>query len=397
MSRWGREDSKLLLPWRTALRPAHWVLAIFVVTAAFSVTHGTLVVDGWHAHDSEDKDFFDYDARNVHTWSDCFTKRGLWPGLYRPLSTNLYFHAGNAVFGPSLECYHAINITLMLISGVLLFRLSAFLLGPVWSLLPAALFMTRQAHVELPLAVSEAQILLATVLVLLGLCLFVAGRGAGRPALVWASLVPMLLAFLSKESILVVPLGLVFFGLLFDTRRHVRRYALVVGFAVLYGALLMAVLRPRVAGTDTTFAYDASPANVLQNVSATVLVFSNSLASPRDAMLFPRRVDALKLSLPIQATVVALAVLAVAFLLVNRRLRGCLIRELRVVAFGILLFLVSAAPYAVFANRMSMRYSYAPHLGLALAGGAAVRLLVHPLVSRVSRRWRGRHALDGGR
>ena len=58
--------------------------------------------------------------------------------------------------------------------------------------------------------------------------------------------------------------------------------------------------------------------------------------------------------------------------------------SLRLVAFGFAWFLIVTAPYAIFADRLFMRYGYLGHAGLALCVGGLVESIVRLLSTRRS-------------
>src|SRR6266481_3566605 len=73
-------------------RLVRYTLVVVLSSVALAYTHGARIRDNWHKQHWEDRIFFQYNHDIVHSWADCFLHRGLWSGLYRPLTTNLYYH-----------------------------------------------------------------------------------------------------------------------------------------------------------------------------------------------------------------------------------------------------------------------------------------------------------------
>ena len=79
-------------------RGSRYLVALALVLAFGASVHAHRFVHNFRHHHWEDWRFFRHDHEFIHTLADCFTQPGAWPGLYRPLSTNLYYFWGA---GPS--------------------------------------------------------------------------------------------------------------------------------------------------------------------------------------------------------------------------------------------------------------------------------------------------------
>jgi len=71
----------------------------------------------------------------------------------------------------------------------------------------------------------------------------------------------------------------------------------------------------------------------------------------------------------------ALAVLGeVFFICVHKKMKFGQIQNVRLIAFGFALFLISMAPYVIYPQRLYLRYSYVGHLGIALMIGVLMSM-----------------------
>ena len=138
----------------------------------------------WSSLHWEDQRFFDHDRTTIHALRDCFVQPALWPGLYRPLTTNCYYYVGGWLFGHQIEVYHAINVLLYGLNALLLYGFVRHLVARPYALLAALLFVSRAAHVEVITNTVEFQVLLATFFALTALYLFAVALRQKRPWLV---------------------------------------------------------------------------------------------------------------------------------------------------------------------------------------------------------------------
>jgi hypothetical protein len=348
-------------------------LAAAVLVAAFAFAHGGRVADNLHQLHWEDRAFFRYDAAHVRSVSDAFTHPGLWPGLYRPLTTNLYYHLGGRLFAHRIEAYHAVNVALVLGNGLLLFLLARRLVG-AWALLAGALFVSRESHVEVVLNTCEFQVLASVTCSLVAALLFARARAAppdDRAPLVAASAAAFGAALLCKESAVILPGVLFGYAWLFDDHRRAHvAVAPHAAVAAAWGVLFVTVFRAVNAQRPTGFAYRPTVDNVLTSYAAHLLDFFNPVVLPLDDLAMPPRVIALASSSAAHAALIALALLALALAALRARLPAWSREPAAALLFGFGWFVLATAPFAAFENRLYMRYSYFGHAGLALCAGA---------------------------
>lgn len=328
---------------------------VFVLCAlGLAYIHGPAIVANWHATQWEDGKFFSYNAAEIHSLMDCFRKHDADPELYRPLSANIYYF----LCGNKVEFYHGVNVLFLLLNSLLLYRLATLFLGPWWAGLPAVLFCTRYAPIEIVLHTCEFQELLPVSFVLLSVDLFIRCRRNRDVRLLACSALTFCLALLSKEPTVILPGLLLTWGWLFDERDEIWEWLVHPAIAVVWLTLYFFVI-PRSGIYPTNF----SVLNALRHYAAYVLTFPNWMTRFGDQIMPPRIADA-------AGTRVAQALVAI---LAGVDLALVAFRRWRVLAFGLAWFFIATLPYAVLDDRLFMRYSYLGHAGLALCIGVAAK------------------------
>ncbi len=299
----------------------------------------------------------------------------MWAGLYRPLTTNLYYFLGGRLFDNRIEVYHSINLIFLLLNSLLLYHLAVLFLGETWGLIPPVLFASRLATVEIVLHTCEFQGLLCAFLSLLSIDLFIRARLSGRAWMDWCSIVSFVLALLSKETAAVLPGILLVFGWLFDTRGARRNYIPHAIVAIVWGIAFRELLGK--SDQPSGFTFDLSPSNVLRNYAAYFLDFSNLMLKPMDNVM-PARLAALSDLWQVKALAAVTIVAETALMVFSRAAKSDWVR---IVTFGFAWFLIATVPVAAFDGRLFMRYSYFPHAGLAICAGALIRELARLAMS----------------
>jgi hypothetical protein len=343
-----------------------YLLALVLCSGGLAYAHGANIQANWHVAQWEDTMFFRYNSDQVHSVPECFEKRGVWQGLYRPLTTNLYYYIGHKAFGDRVEPYHLITLIFLVLNALLLYRLAELFMGRWWAMIPAVLFASRYALVEVVLHTCEFQGLFYVFLSILSVDCFVRSRRSPR-SVSWSFLAvsggAFVLALLSKETAIAVPAVLVLYGRLFDDSIARREYLLHPAIAVAWVLPFWLLTRHQSAG----FSHDFSMFNILRNYGAYFLDFSNWVLTPFNDPIMPARVPAFAGKLPVRSSFTALIVLEALVFAFPKMLKT---QEQRVIAFGFGWFLATTLPFAIFASRLFMRYSYLGHAGLALSAGA---------------------------
>jgi hypothetical protein len=339
-------------------------LAVLLATVALACVHGRRLVENLAQTQWEDDLFFRYTREHIHTLIDCFRLPGPYPGLYRPLTTNLFYFVGLGAFGQNLAAYHLICLCLAIFNAALLYRIAFRLLRSGWALLAPVLFVSRLANVEVLTHSCEFQSLFAVFWALLCVDWFVEGR------IGW-SIVAFVLALASKETAIVIPAILIVHGILFDRRRKRRSH---LGHLVVAGLWTVASLA--LHDRATGFRYDFSPSNVLRNLAAYLLAFCNPLVWPLDDWVMPARVSTIASWRVTQLGIAALLALCLVSL---ARARAWV----SILGFGFAWFVIATLPVAIFEGRLFMRYGYFGYAGLSIAAcGAGAQL------GEAIRKWR---------
>ena len=339
-------------------------LALLLAIVALACVHGRRLLENLPHSQWEDDLFFRYTRQHIHTLVDCFRLPGPYPGLYRPLTTNLFYFVGLGAFGQNLAAYHLLCLCLAIFNAGLLYRIAFRLLRSGWALLVPVVFVSRLANVEVLTHSCEFQSLFAVFWALLCIAWFAEGRTA------W-SVVAFALALASKETAIVIPAILIVQGILFDRGRKRRSY---LGHLVVAGLWTVALLA--LHDRATGFRYDLSPSNVLHNLAAYLLAFCNPLVWPLDDWVMPARVSAIASWRLTQVGIVALLGLCLVSLARAARARA------RILGFGFAWFVIATLPAAIFEGRLFMRYGYFGYAGLSIAAGGAGALLVEAIRKR---------------
>lgn len=353
---------------------------------AFSLVHGGRARDNLPVAHWEDISFMRHNASNVDSIKDCFTERPLWPGLYRPLTTNLYYYVGRVVFGNRIEVYHAINVGLYLANALLLYVICLKLLPGWWALIPPVLFASRYSHVEVVLNTCEIQTLLSVFFTLLALVLFMSARRGGSRYRYMFSLAAYCLALFSKETAIVFPAVLVAYGLLYDERRAWPQYIPPVVLTCAYVVLYVFVLRGVTDHEPTGFAYGFGAPHLLTNYAAYGLTFVNLLTYRLQNLAMVGSVPHLAATtvarMLLAATAVACAVYYLSVLIYKK---GWTTR-MQAAAFGFAFYLITLSPYVILESRLFMRYAYIGHAGVAITAGAILYYVLDSLLGKARRK-----------
>jgi hypothetical protein len=335
------------------------------VIAAAAAAHGPRVVHNLPRHHWEDLRFLRHSRTQIHSLADCFLRPSAWPGLYRPLSTNVYYFVGRKLFDNRIEPFHVISALSFLANGLLLFAIARELLPGAWALVPPVLFVSRFAHVQVATYSSEFQALSSTAFSLVSIASFVLARGRGRTAFEPLSVAAYALALLCKETAIATAAIVVLYGVLYDRRAAWPHYVGHVAVAALWAAGFALVFRRAAVYEPTGFGYDVSAA-ILPRYAAYLMVFSDLVVGRTVDLAFPERVEVISWSLPAILGLLALLAAEAAAILAARRLGP----PLRAAAFGFGWFLAGMAPFVILRDRLFMRYTYFGHAGLAIAAGA---------------------------
>jgi hypothetical protein len=344
---------------------AHVGWALLGSILALAWAHGARILGNLETAQWEDALFFRYTHQHVHTLVDCFRLRGPYPGLYRPLTTNLFYFLGLRFFGERLLGYHLILAALVIANAVLLHRIAYRLLPAGWALLAPLLWASRLANVEVVTHTCEFQGLCSTFWLLVAIDAF--SRDSG-----WLSTVAAALALLSKETALVLPAILLTYHLTVE-RKQLRVLVGPLAVSLVWIAGWLAL-----RGEGTGFTLDLTAPNLVRNLAAYLLSFSNLLVRPLENWIMPPAVAGLAGRRAVEVSMACLIGLDLLALLRGNRVR--------IATFGCTWWLLATLPVAPFQRRLFMRYAYFGHAGLAIAVSATGALLTELARQRWVRR-----------
>ena len=353
-------------------------VAAAAIALAFALAHGSRVRANLRVVDWEDRAFFTYVAKEIHSLSDCFLKPGFWPGLYRPVSTNLYYWIVGALGGGGVVLPHVASAVLIVANGALLGWVCLDFMGLPFAIAAGVIAVSRLALAEVALHTCEMQALSYVFFGLLACKAWLAAERRAGVGMAIASGALLFVACFAKETAASFLLVLAAWSRLgasgpdgSGVRARRGLLAVPAAFVLAAGAILLLFGWP-LAGGETEFRYDWSAGNLLGNLTALLLSFSNSLVDLRAPQAMPPLVIRLAALWSVRALVLGLVGAELAVLV-----RPALAARatVRLLALGFALFLAGVLPFLGFEQRLYMRYAYLGHAGLAICGAALLRAL----------------------
>lgn len=406
------------------------VVAFVSIVVAFTAAHGVRFFANLTQTHWEDELFFNHSVQNVHSVMDCFLAEPLWPGLYRPLTTNCYYYFGRHAFDNRIEIYHAINAVMICMTGWLLYLLFRTLLrngellrdetapnSPVFAalaIIPGLLFVTRLAHVEVVLNTAEFQALFyvfAGLLMLLLVTTFPTGDQPrkGYTVKLLGGAICLFVALLSKEAAISIGAIWVVFLLLLKRRADGLAFLLPIVTTVIWAGLFVGLFRGVSKYEPTGFTYLPTLENILTNFAVYFFSFFNWTTAGGDIVMSERAITLASSQwgrglvlflLFFSVGIVLYAALQRAARFFKRQSRSSttktdasdssvvtLLAQYSLnVGFSIAFFFLATAPFVFFEDRLFARYGYLGHVGIAMAIGfliaSAVAVTAHLFVTR---------------
>jgi len=390
------------------------VVSLILIVVAFTAVHGTQFSENLAQTHWEDKLFFDHSKNNIHSIADCFRTSSVWPGLYRPITTNCYYYFGREGFDNQIEIYHTINAIMVCINSWLLYMFFQRLLmqgrllpeaDNQWSrfvavlaFIPGLLFVTRQAHAEVVLNTVEFQALFYVfagfMMLLLATTLPSVHQSRGGYTMkLLGGAACLLVALLSKEA--AISIGVIWIVYLLLLQRNVRAASFLPPLLIsgVWGILFVWVLRGFSQYEPTGFSYLATFDNILTNYGAYFFSFFNWVSTDGDSVM-PERAIELALSqlgrgimlflMSVSVGVLIYAIAQVTLQTINRQgwrlapllaettyvdkpLLAPFTRYFLYIGFSITFFFIATAPFVIFEHRLFARYGYLGHAGIAMA------------------------------
>ena len=351
-----------------------WLVALLAAVAVYANSlHGDFILD--------DR-FMIEDNPRVHSWQyapDYFTE-GVWHNsgfsdiseiqavYYRPLHL-LLLRATHAAFGLNTFGYHVVNLLLFLANVVLVYFLVRQLLeraGRRDDLAAAAatlIFAVHPTHTESVAWISGVTDPLAFFFVLAALLFYLASVKRNNPGAFVASVVCFGLGLLSKETVVVLPVLLVAYNVLFKHPVFPARLWIFVVLTLVYLVIRSRVLdmsvaiEPRIEGFWSLLEFVAGYAKLLV------------LPWPLHFYFYTQPGTVVSVT----ETIVWWAATLAALIWILRFWK----RE-PLVTFGALWVVVTLAPTLVWAFNeypvFAVRYLYPPTIGLALIVARGIQL-----------------------
>lgn len=395
------------------------VVAFISIVIAFAAIHGNRFLKNLTQTHWEDELFFNHSVQKVNSVGDCFLAEPVWPGLYRPLTTNCYYYFGRHAFGNQIEIYHAINAVMICITGWLLYLLFRNLLwhgdllsdetvqrSPIFAalaIIPGVLFVTRRTHTEVVLNTVEFQAIFyvfAGLLMLLLVTTFPTGDQSrkGYTVRLVGGAACLFIALLSKEAAISMGAIWVVFLLLLKRKADGMAFLLPIVVTVVWGGLFLGLFRGMSRYEPTGFTYLPTLENILTNYAVYFFSFFNWISADGNIVMPERAIvlassqwgRGIVLLLLLFSVIIVLYAVVQAILGITNHQEGrstakanaaansdnsfvTLLAQYSLnVGFSLAFFFLATAPFVLFEDRLFARYGYLGHVGIAMMIGFLV-------------------------
>jgi tetratricopeptide (TPR) repeat protein len=369
-----------------------WIACIIIILIAASVAYSNTLFNGMVWDDNAILDGGAIRSLGLPNIARFFTDRDAYhaPGeIYRPLYL-LSFAIDYALYSTTAWGYHLTNLILHALSSLLVFVFFLHLLGPrttdgsthgsVSPFLPAliatVIFAVHPVHTESVAWIKGRDDLLAAFFMLGSFILYLrSGRTRTLDAGYIGAVALFVLALLSKEMVVTLPVLLILYDLCFRPRRLKSISGLAAYVPFFAVALLYLIVRTYVLGQIGQMEYlggGFGPA--MFNMAKAMVVYFKLLIVPIGQC-------ADYLGFPIKRVVDSGVILS--FLLVGVVLGVGVVsyRYSRLVAFSVLWFFIAMLPVAhIIPIRISLaeRFLYIPSIGFTLLFGVVAAKAFEP-------------------
>lgn len=358
--------------------------------AGIAAVFGEAIRKNFDVEQWEDPLFFRYQRRYIASLADAFEHGSYWRGLYRPLSTNLYYFVGDALFDHDLRVYHSLAVALYFVNTLLAYWVCRSFLSFRPALAVSLLFATRAANTETLLYTTQMQTLLPATFALLALKAYLSALARdNEPKRFALAALCVLLALSSKESMVAQPVLLLVLAFARPPRGALPRGRVALAWLPfvslgLWYALAHDNLRVR---DNPNWTYVFRPTELAANAVAYATSFSNAVVHP----VRPRlpavmlndcaTINAARSSPALSASMLVIAALGALVLILARYGRGRWrpSNEVFRVGVGAAMFFCWLAPMLVLNDRLLMYYGYMGHFGLSFATVAGAQWLARRL------------------
>lgn len=284
---------------------------------------------------------------------------------YRPIHT-LVSVIDYQIWGLNPFGYHLTNTLIHLVNSVLIFFLAVRLTkNDIASIIAAMIFAAHPIHTEAVTFISARVDLLASLFLFVSFLLYIKSREEkGGGVLFYAlSLFAFLLALLSKEMALTLPLLIAVYAFVFEEKgKRVLRAAPFFGVLLAYVLFRVFALSSFVASHKTM----ASPATLLLTASVAVFDYVRLMFIPYPLKAYHSIVWQAGVSLKMLASVVLLAVSGIAVVVLY-------LKDKKAEAYAIFWTFLTIAPVlnigALGEFSIAERYAYIPTIGFSIFAG----------------------------
>ncbi len=284
--------------------------------------------------------------------------------FYRP-GTKIYFLLMHQVFWFNQIAYHAVSIFLHFAVAVLFFFMANKILRDKYlSLFASFLFLLMSGYSEAVFWISATGYLFNAFFALLSILLFMSWEEKRKNIFYILSLISLTLALLFHEIGVIVPVLIILVKLFNEEKINLRkilnlRHALLF-VPVLFYLLLRFSAQSHWFNGDYSYNIIKLPFNLVGNILG---YFSLTVFGSISMPLYQILRNLLRDNILI-AGLLILAIFCIVFFLA-KTLRDIDKKELRIVVFGFLFFIISLIPFLGLGN-ITSRYSYLASLGIII-------------------------------
>jgi len=371
------------------------LLLIVLVGATIALFFHQPIANNFKTSQWEDIMFFSHDQKT--TFADAFRSGSYWRGLYRPLSTNVYYHVarmlGEDPLIDHLGICHTVSVALFAINVLLAFWVCRSFWSYSAALIVALLFASRLSNTETMLYTSQMQTLLPVTFSLLAIKAYLAALERDyHPGLLVSSTAFVFLGLLCKETVVTIPPLCLLFAFALAPSSS-RRGAVQVALAALplVGLLAWYLLANNflLIQNNPYWQYQWSPPEITGNFVGYLVSYSNLAVRPVQLAGQAVFLNAYPVIMQAQQSLVlrigfwiAIALGATAILLAQWG-RGAWrpSQDLLWTALGFAIFVAALAPVVIFKDRLLMYYGYFGNFGLSVVLVGAAQVLVRRLLA----------------
>lgn len=284
--------------------------------------------------------------------------------FYRP-GTKIYFFLMHQVFWFNQAAFHAVSIFLHFAVAVLFFFLSSKILRDKYlSFFASFLFLLLSGYSEAVFWISSTGYLFNAFFALSSILLFMIWEEKRKNIFYILSLISLTLALLFHEIGVIIPLLIILVKLFNEEKINLRKILNLEHTLLFVPVFFYLVLRYTAQSHWFSGDYSYNIIKLPLNLSGNILGYLSltvfgSISMPLYQMLRNLLRDNILI-----AGLLILAISCIVFFLI-KTLRGVDRKEMKIVVFGFLFFIISLIPFLGLGN-ITSRYSYLASLGIII-------------------------------